>query len=170
MPRGMSRVTHRRIITRTWMHHVTEEWVMLRMDVSCHIKESCHIWMHQIHVLYRYKMRLHVEMSRVASYHEYECIMSYEWVMSHLDASSPCIIYIQHETSRRNESCCVRSRIWWMPHIIWVCHEKQSHYSYSIVEKESQKNGTKLKNASYQVWINQMDESQKFFHHCCNDS
>jgi len=121
---GMSRVTHRCIITRTWMHHITEEWVMLRMDASCNMKESCHTWMHQIHVLYRYKMRYHLKISRVAPFHEYECIMPYQWVMSHLDASIPCIIYIQHETSRRNESCCVISQIWWMPHIIRMCHKK----------------------------------------------
>jgi len=84
-----------------WMSNVKYEWVMSRMN------ESCHVWMS--HVTYEWVMShmnesCHIWMSHV----------TYEWIMSHMNES--CHIWMSHVTyewvmSHMNESCHI-----WMNH------------------------------------------------------
>ena len=126
----------------TWMSHVMcecvishmKEWVMSRVNASCHIwkNESCHVWMR--HVTYE-------RMSHVTC----ECVISHmkEWVMSCVNAS--CHIW-------KNESCHV-----WMRH---VTYERMSHVMCECVISHMKVWVMSRVNASCHIWKNESHRNE----------
>ena len=100
------------------MSHVTYQWVMSRMNESCHVwmshfsyewvisrmNESCHVWMS--HVTYEWVVSRMNESCLIWMSH-----VSYKWVMSHMIVS--CLTWTSHllyewVTSHISLSCAVR--------------------------------------------------------------
>ena len=99
-------------MSRTWMSHVTYEWVTHHMWISLsHMSESCHICMshvayNMIHVTYQKKIMDH-------SFHLWMIYITYEWGMPHL--SEPCHIYMSHVTYTWVVSLTHTHRSWCPP-------------------------------------------------------
>jgi len=84
---------------------------MSRMNESCHIRESCHVWMS--HVTYEWVMSSMIEGCHVCMSH-----VTYEWVTH---------VWMSHVTYR------VQMRHTWMshvPHVNEPCHAWTSHVTY----------------------------------------
>jgi len=155
----MSHVTYEWVVTHIWISHITYGWVISYMDESCHIRMSLvtYEW-----VLSHMKEKYYIRMSRVTKsqvtnsscciymrHVTYEFLVSchtrmspvtYEWVISHMNASchicmgriidSSCRTWMRYVTyeyvvSHIHKSCHI-----WMRHVTyeWVIHAMNESY------------------------------------------